>query len=134
MTKSSDKESDEIIVSELCLTYHMISHHLSYRSADCGIKLSKILFKDSKVCQSIRCGRTKMKSLAESILCPLSLEMHLKTIADKKYLIATDASNKGNVKLFPIAIQYFDLKKGIVNFVIDFYEDSNEKSESIYRH
>ena len=75
-----------------------------------------------------------MEALAQGVLFPLSLEMHLNAIKGKKFSIATDASNKGNVKMFPIAIQYFDIKSGINNFVIDFYEDSNEKSEGIYRH
>ena len=132
VTKITPKESDDLIISELCLTYHTVFHHLSYKSADCSIKLFKTLFKDSKICQNLKCGRTKMECLAENVLCPLSIEMHLKTIEDKCYSIASDASNKGNVKLFPIGIQYFDVKSGIVNFVLDFYEDPNETSEAIY--
>ena len=53
-------------------------------------------------------------------------------IIDKKVSIASDASNKGNVKLFPIGVQSFDIDNGIVNFVLDFYEDPNEKSLNIY--
>ena len=29
----NSEESDEVVVSELCLTYHTISHNLSYLSA-----------------------------------------------------------------------------------------------------
>ena len=50
----------------------------------------------------------------------------------KRFSISSDASNKGNVKLFPIGVQYFTIEKGIVNFVLDFYEDSNESSDAIY--
>ena len=85
---------------------------------DCEIKLMKTLFKKSKLCQAIQCGRTKMSALAENILCPLSIENHLMIINNKKFSIATDASNKGNVKLFPISIQYFDIKTGINNFIL----------------
>jgi hypothetical protein len=73
-----------------------------------------------------------MEALAQNVLSPLSIERHWKAIASKKYSIACDVSNKGNVKLFPIAIQYFDINNGINNFVINFYEDSNETSEAIY--
>jgi len=73
-----------------------------------------------------------MESLAENVLSPMSIETHLKAIEGKKFSIATDASNKGNIKLFPIGIQYFDVKTGIKNFVLDFYDDPNEKSEDIY--
>lgn len=126
------KQAEKVTVSELCLTYHTINHHLSYNSMDCNIKLIKNLFNDSKICQGVQCGRTKMEALAENILCPLSIEIHLKAINDRKFSIASDASNKGNVKLFPIAIQYFDVKSGLNNFVLDFYEDANEKSDNIY--
>ena len=134
VVKTSNKESDETAISELCITYHTVYHHLSYRSMDCDVKLIKTLFKDSKICQSLHLGRTKSEMIAQNILCPLSVEIHLNSMQNKRFSIASDASNKGNIKLFPIAIQYFDLKSGIKNFVLDFYEDPNEKSEAIYKH
>jgi hypothetical protein len=45
----SDPKSDEVAVSELCITYHTIRHHLSYRSTDCSVNLMKTPFKDSFV-------------------------------------------------------------------------------------
>ena len=127
-----DKELDEVIVSELCLTYHTIKHTLSYRSADCGIKLITNLFKDSKICKNLNCGRTKMEAFAQNILCPLSIKNHLKNIENRRFSISTDASNRGNTKMFPIAIQYFNCEIGINNFIIDFINDQNETSENIY--
>ena len=130
-TKPSDDKN--VMIAELCLTYHSISHHLSYRSMDCNNKLIKVLFKDSKTCQAIHCGRTKMEAISKNILCNESIAKHLNAIQCKKFSIASDASNKGNVKLFPIGIQYFCVNKGIVNFVLDFYEDSNETSKAIHK-
>lgn len=132
VTKMKPKEFEEVCVSEVCLTYHCVSHHLSYNSMDCNIKLTKNLFTDSQICQSIQCGRTKMEALAKNVLCPLSIEQHLKELNSKKFAIGSDASNKGNIKMFPIAIQYFTTNKGIVNFVLDFYEDANETSDAIH--
>ena len=129
----SDKDAEEAAISELCLTYHNINHHLSYRSADCSVKLVKNLFHDSKICQSVQCGRTKMQTVTENILFPLSIEMHLKQMVDLPISITTDASNRGNIKLFPIAIQYFDSNSGLNNFVLDFYSDHNENSDAIYQ-
>jgi hypothetical protein len=134
ITKTTEKESEESAISELCITYHNVCHHLSYRSMDCGVKLMKNLFKDSNICQSIQLGRTKMEMIAINILCPLSIETNLNSMKNQMFSIATDASNKGNIKLFPIAIQYFDKNSGIKNFVLEFYEDSNEKSHAIYNH
>jgi hypothetical protein len=47
------------------------------------------------------------------------------------FSLASDASNKRNNKLFPIAIEYFDINKGVQNKIIDFYEDSDESSTAI---
>ena len=49
-----------------------------------------------------------------------------------RFSLSTDASNKGNVKLFPVVIKYFNKNEGIVNFVLDLYDDANEKSIDIY--
>ncbi len=86
------------------------------------------------VCQGIQCGRTKLQSIAENVLCPLSIESHLKSLSDKPFTVSTDASNKSYVKLFPIVITYFDVITGINNFVLDFFEDSNESAYNIYKH
>ena len=48
------------------------------------------------------------------------------------YSILTDASNKGNRKLYPIAVKYFDIKHGMWDRIIQFYEDSKESSKDIY--
>ena len=132
VTKTNVREEEEVIVAELCLTFHTINHHLSYRSMDCNNKLLKDLFNDSKIARHLHCGRTKMEAIATNILSPLSVKTHLKKINEKCFSISSDASNKGNVKLFPIGVQYFDTNEGIVNFVLDFYEDSNETSDAIF--
>ena len=89
---------------------------MSYRSMDCNNKLLKELFSDSKIARGIHCGRTKLEAIATNILGPLSIKTHLKKINKKCFSISSDASNKGNIKLFPIGVQYFDTNEGIVNF------------------
>jgi hypothetical protein len=133
ISKKSVKDIEEVAISEVCLTYHSVTHHISYNSMDCNNKLNKILFHDSKICKEISCGRTKMEAIAKNVLSPLSIDKHLIKLKGKKFSIASDASNKGNVKLFPIVIQYFDTSDGIINFVLDFYEDPNETSDAIYQ-
>ena len=128
--KTNSKEKEQVIVSELCLTFHTINHH--YRSMDCNNKLLKELFSDSKIARGIHCGRTKLEAIATNLLSPLSIKAHLKKINKKCFSISSDASNKVNVKLFPICVQYFDTNGGIVNFVLEFYEDSNETSDAIF--
>lgn len=49
----------------------------------------------------------------------------------KYFSIATDSSNRGSVKLFPVKVRYFSKQEGIKHGLLDFYEDSNESSEAI---
>lgn len=124
-------DEDEAITSEIALAYHGVMHNHSYMSQDCGIKLVKKLFSDSKKSQRIHCGRTKAEAIVKNVLAPYSVENVLFDVGNGPISIATDASNKGNKKLFPVAIRYFSIKKGPTTFLIDFYEDNDETSEAI---
>lgn len=112
-------------------TYHGVKHHHSYLSQDCSNKIQKKIYKDSSIAKQIQCGRTKAEALVEMVLAPYSLEIILKELGDSPFSISTDASNKGNRKMFPVAIWYFDKIRGSTNAIIDFYEDSNETSVAI---
>lgn len=128
---ATTKADDDAVRAELILTYHGIRHNHSYSSQDCGNKIVKTVFSDSKVALKMHCGRTKAEALVENVLAPYSIETMLKKIGKSPIGIATDASNKGNQKMFPVAIRFFDLKAGTSTFILDFYEDHNETSEAI---
>ncbi|CAD6244476.1 GSCOCG00013361001-RA-CDS, partial [Cotesia congregata] len=122
---------------EVASVYHGLQHHHSYLSTDCGIKLSSKMFNDSMVSKEIRCGRTKAEAIVKNVLSPKSIEMVINDVKpleqDPLYFsIASDASNNGNQKLFPIAIQYFTRKSGVQNKLLDFFEDPKEESCDIY--
>ncbi|KAM4722874.1 uncharacterized protein WCC33_009052 [Rhinophrynus dorsalis] len=51
-----------------------------------------------------------------------------------RYAIATDASNKGNRKFFPLAVRFFSATSGIKDRLLDFYEEPDESSESMSTH
>jgi hypothetical protein len=91
------------------------------------------LFDDSKIAKKMSCGRTKSEMVVTNVLFPYSIETNLSKLANKKFSIAIDASNKGNIKYFPICIRFFDKKDGIQNFVLDFYSDSKEDSLSVFK-
>ncbi len=74
INKNDSKESNSIAISEICLTFHTINHHLRYLSSECGIKLIQQLLNDSKISKGIHCGCTKMGAIAENVLCPLSIK------------------------------------------------------------
>jgi hypothetical protein len=98
------------------------------------MRLSQRLFSDSKICTKVSYSRTKASAIAENVLENFAVEKHVQILVStsKKFSIACDASNKGNRKMFSIAIQYFDIKNGINSFVLNFYEDSKECSQDIY--
>ena len=98
----------------------------------------KTAFLDSEVCQNMHLGRTKMEALVKNVLAPFALEQILNTVRPAhKHLpfsIATDASNKGAIKLFPIAIRFFDVENDeepIVDALIDFRSQWGEKSDEV---
>lgn len=122
---------------ELASVYHGLQHNHSYLSMDCGIKLNSKMFNDSILSKEIHCGKTKAEAIVKNVLSPKSIEMVLNDIKplnhDPIYFsIASDASNNGNRKLFPIVIQYFSVKNGIQNKLLDFFEDPKEESKDIY--
>lgn len=68
-------------------------------------------------------------------MAPYALEIILKVVKHLPFSIATDASNKGNKKLFPIVIRYFnvnDYEQPIVHALIEFKQIWGETAEDIF--
>lgn len=97
------------------------------------MKLNKKLFADSDTAKKVHCGRTKAEAIVENNLAPRSMKIVLEEMHDIVFAVATDASNHGNRKMFPLAVQYFNCVKGVQNKLIDFYEDSDETAEAVSR-
>lgn len=140
--QKNSPESLEVAAVEISSVYHSIMHQHSYLSSDCGTKLYSVFFKDSNIAKKIRCGRTKSEAIAENVLLPLSIEMavsDLKTQTQSPssrydsfyFTLATDASNKGTRKMFPVLVRYFSYKQGLQEKLIDFFKQPDESAESI---
>uniref|UniRef100_A0A8C6NU33 Uncharacterized protein n=1 Tax=Nothobranchius furzeri TaxID=105023 RepID=A0A8C6NU33_NOTFU len=131
--EATSPQDDKISAAELCKVYHAVKHHQSYRSVDCGIKVDREVYSDSAVAKGVTCGKTKAKALCENVLAPYSIQEHVDYIKENElhYSLATDASNKGTTKCFPIVLRYFHFEEGVQNALLDFYSDSNETSEAI---
>lgn len=129
-------EFDTVTACELGLVYHCVQHNLSYNSLDYGNKLSASLFHDSEIAAKVSCGRTKSERLVKNVLAPKSVNdfVEILTSPEKSsqfFSLATDASNRGNRKLFPICVRYFDPSKGIENKILNFVEKADEIANSI---
>lgn len=125
--------------AELAFVYHTVKHGLSYNSMDCSIKLMKSTFSDSEIAKGQACGRTKAEAIVTNVLAPKVTSDHLSFVSNNQtedlhavpYAISVDASNRGNRKMFPICIRYFNPKVGIQSFLLDFLEEPDECSASI---
>ena len=80
-------------------------------------------------------SHAKASSITEGVLAPKSQELLLEELKGANFFsVATDASNKGNNKFFPIAVRYFSATEGIKHGLLDFYRDYNETSAAIATH
>ena len=125
--------SDACSAVEGTLAFHTIRHHHSFRSMDCTSKLQRVLFKDSNIAKQASCARTKCEAIINSVLSPHSVNLTIDVLKGIScFGLATDASNHGSLKIFPILIQYFDVKNGGINTkVIELKAAPNEKAETI---
>lgn len=126
---------NNVTAAELALTYHTVKHNQSYNSMDCNVKLNKTIFVDSKTALNVKLGRTKMEALVNEVLGPYALETVLTDLhsPDTYFCLQTDASNKKNIKLFPLVVQYFDAENGIQNKLLDFYENPDESADGMFQ-
>ncbi|RVE40922.1 hypothetical protein evm_014426 [Chilo suppressalis] len=133
-TSSRCSDTENVVASELALTYHTVKHNLSYNSMDCTIKLNKIIYCNSATATAIHLARTKMEALVTEVLGPYSVQNVVDAVNTDNlfYCLQTDASNKKNIKLFPLVIQYFTAKNGIEQKLLDFYENSNESADGMF--
>uniref|UniRef100_H2ZSI9 Uncharacterized protein n=1 Tax=Latimeria chalumnae TaxID=7897 RepID=H2ZSI9_LATCH len=120
--RSGSSEEDKVTLAEVVNVFHSIQHHHSYLSMDCGLKPAHKMFPDSNIAIKTSCGKAKCEAICCNVIAPHSVETVLK--------ILSDASNKGNRKLFPLCVRYFTTS-GIKDRVLDFYEDSDETLEAI---
>lgn len=130
-TSNLSHDNLRVAAAELAQIYHGLNHHHSYLSTECGILVNNLIFKDSPLCSKIHCGRTKIEKIVQNVLFPKSIQIVLQEMQNLPFSISTDASNKGNKKLFPLVTRYFSKEKGLQHKIIDFYEDPHENSAAI---
>jgi len=76
-----------------------------------------------------------METIVKNVLCPFAIEkalIKLKFLTPIPFSVSTDASNKGNRKKFPLAVRLFNFEDGVKDYLLDFYVEQNESSQSIF--
>jgi len=75
-----------------------------------------------------------MEAFVQNVLCHFVIEVPLKKLKypiNLPFYLSIDASNKNNRKIFPMEIRFFDLNDEAKHYLLDFYEKSDETSESV---
>uniref|UniRef100_A0A672ZP06 Uncharacterized protein n=1 Tax=Sphaeramia orbicularis TaxID=375764 RepID=A0A672ZP06_9TELE len=102
-----------------------------------------VIFSDSEIAKKTSCGCTKAAAIVTDVLTPASVQtclskLHKPVAQDDNnghtpfFSVASDASNHGTTKVFPLSVRYWTPELGLKNRGIDFYEDSDESSASIH--
>ncbi|KAL6490104.1 hypothetical protein MHYP_G00004490 [Metynnis hypsauchen] len=141
-----DSNVDKVTAAELTSVYHTVKLSPSYRSEDCGDKLTSTMFPDSEIAKKMSCGRTKAASIVTDVLAPASVESCLRELktpvvqeltSDKVHTpffsVASDASNHSTTKLFPLSLRYWTPQLGLKSKILDLYEDNHESAATIHR-
>lgn len=120
----------QIAACEGVWAYHVINSNYSFRSTDCASKIIRICFQMVK----FTCARTKCESIATGVFAPYVLEELQKDLSDCHYAsLMTDASNHGNVKMFPVVVRYFSREGGIKLRIIELTSEDGETSDIIVK-
>lgn len=105
--------SNAISLAESTLVYFLVNHHLAYHTMDCTPKMLCKSFPDSEMIRSVKCARTKAEAIVNKVLGPHSVQAALQNLEGVSCSgVCTDGSNHGNLKIFPVVIQYFDYRRG----------------------
>jgi hypothetical protein len=122
----------KILAVEGTLAFHSVKHHFSYKSTDCTTNLISKIIDDSEIAKKLTSARTKTEAIVNNVLSPLIFTMIKSETENIPYIsVATDGSNHGSTKLFPVLIQYFDCKKGVTTKMIKLGDLKNETAVTI---
>jgi len=75
-------------------------------------------------------GKTKAKAIVCNVLSPHFLERFLFELNGRKFSLSTDASNHGDVKVFPLLIRY-SVRGNIKNRLLELASLPGEKATQI---
>ncbi|CAG9789636.1 unnamed protein product [Diatraea saccharalis] len=126
-------QEEKVIAAEVTKAYHSVKHSLSFNSLECDIKLDHTLYTDSKIVEKLTLGRTKASVIAHNVLGPASTQETVETLQNNTfYSIATDASNHGATKMFPLMVRFYSPTTNLKTCILDFYEDANETASDIH--
>lgn len=123
LLKKYSAQNIRATISKLSMGYHNVKHHQTYNNCDCPIKPNAIIYNDFSLVNKFTADENKSSSLAKPVLGPIAIKLILcdfkKDIQETKFFsISSDASNRGDIKLFPLVVNYFISDQGIKNKIL----------------
>lgn len=108
--------------------YHLINENENFRSADCSSKIFRNCFGLTKY----QNARTKCEAIVKNVFGPFIEKQLVEEMKNAIYVsIITDASNHGNIKMFPVLVRYFVPLEGMKTKVLNFTAEGGETSDII---
>jgi hypothetical protein len=100
------------------------------------------VFSDSDIVKKLSCGRIRAEAVVTGVFATASVDdslgiLHRNMTEIKEedltpyFWIASDASNYGSSRMFPVAIHFLRPQDDMQNRVLDFYSDSEESAGAI---
>lgn len=118
----------KIAAMEGTWAYHIINANHSFKSSDCATKIFRTCFR----LQKFSCSQTKCQAIIVNVFAPKVQRMLEEDLKRRRYVtVYTDASNHGNIKLFPVLVRYFDPTVGVRVKVLEMTSEDGETSTII---
>lgn len=122
------KSDLNIAACEGVWAYHVIRSNHSFRSANCASKIIRSCFALVK----FTCARTKCEAIASGVIAPYVFRELQNDLAKCHFVtLITDASNHGNIKMFPVLVRYFSETEGVKIKIVELTSESGETSDVI---
>lgn len=127
--KGPTSDDEKTAALEGLWAYHTIAENHSFRSTDCSSKI----FRDAFEMKKFTLGRTKCEAIVTNVFAPFAASKVKEELAKCNFVsIATDASNHGNIKMFPVMMRYFIPTEGVKIKIIEFVAQSNETGVAVF--
>lgn len=108
--------------------YHTVNSNHSFRSASCATKIFRTYFG----MPTFTCSKTKCRAIITNIFAPHARALLKDELKQCRYVsIYTDASNHGNIKLFPVLVRFFKPLVGVQVKVLQVSSQNGETSTII---
>ncbi|CAF1396996.1 unnamed protein product [Rotaria sp. Silwood1] len=131
-TIKPSKEKDEVAAAEGVLVYHGVKHGHSYLAQQCTTNVCKAIFSSSSIANNLSSARTKSTCIALNVLAPCFTYTLLDDLKQSYYYsLMYDASNKGNMKVYPFCVQFLSTT-GVKKGIIDLIDDAEETALKIF--